>query len=219
MPKKVIKETNTDILDKMLFKATKPIKKIIKKCESTVNQKKEAIDTLVDMPSSLSDYTTRLVSQNKEMYKNPPALPPNYPERVDVYTDRQPLPTRASNRDLIFEDHKSFKPNRSPEEVLRAGSFGGTYFRPIKSAVTNISYKSSEVLNDTVQPEWISGLDKATHLTSCTYKHGMNKYGVKCGGSLGMWESSGWMVDSDPYGWFQWYCRFFQGRRSSDDDR
>ena len=34
-----------------------------------------------------------------------------------------------------------------------------------------------------------------------------------------MWESSGWISDADPYGWFQWYCRFYQGRRTSDDAR
>lgn len=56
-------------------------------------------------------------------------------------------------------------------------------------------------------------------LTSVTYKNSVNKYGVKCGGSLGMWESSGWITDCDPYGWFQWYCRFYQGRRCADDAR
>jgi hypothetical protein len=37
--------------------------------------------------------------------------------------------------------------------------------------------------------------------------------------SLGMWESSGWIVSTDPYGWFQWYCRFYRGRRCDDDAR
>lgn len=36
---------------------------------------------------------------------------------------------------------------------------------------------------------------------------------------VAVWESSGWIVESDPYGWFQWYCRFYQGRRCSDDAR
>ena len=34
-----------------------------------------------------------------------------------------------------------------------------------------------------------------------------------------MWEESGWIKAQDPYGWFQWYCRFYRGRRSPDDDR
>lgn len=36
---------------------------------------------------------------------------------------------------------------------------------------------------------------------------------------LAAWEKSGWMNAQDPYGWFQWYCRYYQGRRSADDDR
>lgn len=102
--------------------------------------------------------------------------------------------------------------------MLRSGSFGGTYFRSITSAVTNVHYNAQEVLKETIPKAWIAGLPMST-LTSVTYRTQVNKYGVKCGGSLGMWESSGWIVECDPYGWFQWYCRFYEGRRCSDDSR
>ena len=42
---------------------------------------------------------------------------------------------------------------------------------------------------------------------------------MKAGSSLRDWETSGWIKSQDPYGWFQWYCRFYQGRRTSDDKR
>jgi hypothetical protein len=145
--------------------------------------------------------------------------------KIESYTC--PLPTRdkatgaltfTAKDSKVQKLLKDFHPNRSPEQVLRAGSFGGTYFRPIASAVTNTKYNAQEVLKDTLPKEWIDGL-AANMLTSATYRPQINKYGVKCGGSLGMWESSGWITDADPYGWFQWYCRFYQGRRCSDDSR
>jgi len=173
------------------------------------------------LPSSTSAYKARLVSQKKEIYKDPPALPPAH-IRVESKLVKEPTRNKTTG-ELTFvagEDKeivklvKDFKPNLTPEEVLRAGSFGGTYFRPITSAVTNIHYHPTAVLKDTVQPSWIDGLNKSTMLTSSTYNTAVNKYKVKCGGSLGMWESSGWISDSDPYGWFQWYCRFYSGRRT-----
>lgn len=178
------------------------------------------------LPSSTSAYKSRLVSQKKDMYKDPPALPPphitiesklvNEPKRNKITGE---LTFVAGQNKDIAQALKDFHPNRTPEEVLRAGSFGGTYFRPISSAVTNIHYNPTAVLKDTVQPAWIDGLNKSIMLTSTKYNTSINKYKVKCGGSLGMWESSGWIANSDPYGWFQWYCRFYSGRRCSDDAR
>merc|ERR1719506_2030173 len=190
------------------------------------------VSSLVDvcerlgLPKNVSEYKARLIKHKKELYKNPPVMPlPSIPVEGKTYG----LPKRDKKtgqftfaKGLNAEANlkiKDFHPNRSPEEVLRAGSFGGTYFRPIVSGVTNVRYKAKDVLNDTVDPEWITGLDRKTILTSATYRTHVNKYGVKCGGSLGMWEISGWIADCDPYGWFQWYCRFFRGRRCGDDAR
>jgi hypothetical protein len=190
--------------------------------EENMAKKKEseAFDKAEGLPTSTKEYLARLQKQRKELFKNPPALPPDH---VQIEEKKCPLPKRDKKTgELTFqcgEDDsirsllRDFRPNRTPEEILRAGSFGGTYFRPITSAVTNKVYNADEVLRDSVDPKWIKGLDKKTMLTSATYRNSVNKYGVKCGGSLGMWESSGWIADSDPYGWFQWYCRFYQGRR------
>ena len=51
---------------------------------------------------------------------------------------------------------------------------------------------------------WFEGRNIKTQVTSSVYRNEVNTYKVKCGGSLEMWESSGWIHKQDPYGWFQW---------------
>nr|CAB3266392.1 serine/threonine-protein kinase SMG1 [Phallusia mammillata] len=124
---------------------------------------------------------------------------------------------RDKNGVLLFPDHPEFQPNLTPKEVLQAGSFGGTYFRPIDSGITKQSY-GDEVWKELPQ-DWLEGLNIKKQVSNPNYDISVNKYKVKCGGSLQMWEESNWIVAQDPYGWFQWYCRFYQGRRSDDDKR
>lgn len=116
----------------------------------------------------------------------------------------------------MFADKPKFRPNLTPKEVLQRGSFGGGYFRPIQSGVLG-----KRLAGDwrELPKDWLDGMDAKTMLSSSAYRPEVNKFGVKCGQSLEQWEGSGWIVPQDPRGWFQWYCRFFQGRRTEDDDR
>lgn len=52
------------------------------------------------------------------------------------FTLTAPEPSRNAQGELLFDGEPEFRPNMTPKEVLQAGSFGGTYFRPIKSSVT-----------------------------------------------------------------------------------
>merc|ERR1711957_479256 len=99
-----------------------------------------------------------------------------------------------------FEDFPLFRPNLSPKEVLQRGAFGGTYFRDIISAVTGESHRGEDAIAE-FPADWLEGLNGETQVTSLIYRKEVNRFKVACGGSLGQWETSGWISDIDPYGW------------------
>ncbi|KAI1460551.1 hypothetical protein F4805DRAFT_465431 [Annulohypoxylon moriforme] len=128
-----------------------------------------------------------------------------------------PPPTRDEEGNYHFKSHPQFTPNKSPESIIREGSFGGTYWRPLYSR-----HLSTTITEDwrKLPPSWTSGLDVQKYLTNETYDPEINKYGVSCGQSIEEWEAAGWIAHAyDVRGWFQWYCRFWLGRRCADDER
>ncbi|KAF6219727.1 hypothetical protein HO133_003552 [Letharia lupina] len=126
-------------------------------------------------------------------------------------------PIRDDDSTFHFQDQSSFTPNKSPEELIREGCFGGSYFRPLYSRRLGIT-----VTDDYRQlpSTWYAGLDVSRSLTSPTYDAEINKYKVSSGQSIEEWEAAGWINHTyDVRGWFQWYCRFYMGRRCEDDER
>ena len=121
------------------------------------------------------------------------------------------------NGEIFFSDYPKFRPNLSPKQIFKLGSFGGTYWRPIKSKFFN---KKLENQHKKYPKSWWKGiLDTDLTKPFDNYDVKINKYGKKVGTTLSFWEKKGWMREQDPYGWVQWYCEFYLGRRSPDDER
>jgi len=94
-----------------------------------------------------------------------------------------------------------FKPELTPKQMLYLGVFGGKYMTDCK---------------DEFPPDWYA---KAK---LCSTKHDpkLNFFKVNASQPLSVWRKKGWLYKDDPRGWFQWYCRYFMGRRlGMEDDR
>lgn len=163
---------------------------------------------------------------NRDTQTSPEAQerPSSYPD-IDslrsgwtAWKPTEPEPTRDSvTGAFYFTDEPTFQPNKSPAEVLREGAFGGSYFRPYRSKGLGVTIEDDW---KELPTEWLEGLNIAKFVTSPVYDPEANKYKVSAGQTLEQWEDAGWMdYRYDVRGWFQWYCRFFQGRRCDDDER
>ena len=107
----------------------------------------------------------------------------------------------------------SFNSNKTPIEIIKKGAFGGTYFRDIYSSINGKWYR-----NSWKEFNFLRYIDPKLYLCNY-YDTNVNKYKIKCGTYLRSWESKGWIREQDPYGWFQWCCRYYLGRHSEDDKR
>ncbi|PIU08635.1 MAG: hypothetical protein COT31_02350 [Candidatus Moranbacteria bacterium CG08_land_8_20_14_0_20_34_16] len=96
--------------------------------------------------------------------------------------------------------HPDFKPELTPKEMLELGIFGGKYMTDCRAEFPR---------------EWF----KKAKLSSEKHDERLNFFGINASQSLSIWRKKGWIHPDDPRGWFQWYCRYFMGRRHEDDER
>lgn len=126
-------------------------------------------------------------------------------------------PRKNRNGEVVFKDYPEFRPNLTPREIFGLGSFGGTYWRPIHSSVTNLTYENEY---KRYPKYWWKSIPKYYLVTPWEqYDKSINFYQVRVGSTLEDWEKARWIHPDHPYGWVQWYCDFYAGYRSEDDDR
>ena len=93
-----------------------------------------------------------------------------------------------------------FKPQLTPKKMLEMGVFGGKYMNDCKKEYPR---------------EWFV----KAKLSPAKKNIALNYFGVDASKPLSVWRKKGWINPQDPRGWFQWYCRYYMGRRTIDDDR
>ena len=118
---------------------------------------------------------------------------------------------------LHFADAPEFLPSLTPAECILKGIFGGCYFNPC-GGKAGVFGREVAVTHREFPQVWFEGVPEKLYV-SRRYVCSTNHYGVKSGFGQKEWESKGWIHVQDPRGWFQWYCRFYCGRRSHDDTR
>lgn len=96
--------------------------------------------------------------------------------------------------------HKDFKPDLSPKQMLALGIFGGKYMTDCKSEYPKDWFTKAKLCKDFHNPA-------------------INYFGVNASSSLSVWRKNGWINNKyDPRGWFEWYCRYYMGRRIEKED-
>lgn len=93
-----------------------------------------------------------------------------------------------------------FKPELTPKQMLEMGVFGGKYMTDCREEFPADWYANAKLSPQGKNPE-------------------LNFFGVDASTPLSYWQKKSWINKQDPRGWFQWYCRYFMGRRSLDDER
>jgi hypothetical protein len=94
----------------------------------------------------------------------------------------------------------AFQPDLTPAQMLELGVFGGKYMTDCRAEFPAAWFRRAKLSSDGRNPA-------------------LNCFGVNASQPLAVWRKNKWTREQDPRGWFQWYCRYYMGRRSLDDDR
>lgn len=101
-----------------------------------------------------------------------------------------------------------FKPQLTPYQMVKAGVFGGAYF----------SANAGPLVPTEVDFKLFKDLDSDLYLAE-RYLPKRNKFKTRSGLTFDQWTEYDWFHEEDPYGWFEWYCKYSSGRRHGDDSR
>ena len=97
------------------------------------------------------------------------------------------------------EFDEDFTPFHSPQKMLELGVFEGRYCNDCRDEFPSKWFRNAGIRNE-ADPS-------------------ANYFGEKSRQSLHVWRQKGWIYGPDPRGWFQWYCRYWLGRRLPQIDR
>jgi hypothetical protein len=96
--------------------------------------------------------------------------------------------------------HPEFKPELTPAQMLKMGVFGGRYMTDCQDEFPEEWFENAKLSPGRKNPK-------------------LNFFEVDASKPLSYWREKGWIWEDDPRGWFQWYCRYYMGRRCEDDER
>jgi hypothetical protein len=113
-----------------------------------------------------------------------------------MQTDYRYELTEPAGRNFDVE----FKPELTPREMLELGIFGGKYMTDCAAEFPKSWFTEAKLCSEKHDPK-------------------LNFFGVNASQPLSVWREKGWINPDDPRGWFQWYCRYYMGRRHQDDER
>jgi hypothetical protein len=122
------------------------------------------------------------------------------PIRVEVNDRMQKGYVYHRTKPMGREFRTGFAPELTPRQMLALGVFGGKY------------------MND-CREEFPANWFTRAKLSKDRRRASLNFFGVTASQPLEVWRAKGWIHPDDPRGWFQWYCRYYSGRRHPDDLR